>query len=214
MATFKPGDWVQVTPTPDNGWYFWSPMYDQACGRGGKVIQIELDPGNGEGDLLEIEVDLPSGKERMIFKDRHLILSTRYDAELSEHHRKAAEELHKWERLKREKTDEMLRYIFGREREKKESSYDPNEFILADYPDEEMDWEDPEADEWEDVTTSPMIPLPGMLTPRKSKATVNPFGSPQTPTNSSNSNNSKAHTLPDYSDEELEELLDNMYGSD
>jgi len=193
MSSFKKGDWVQITPQPDKTWYFWSAVYDEACSKVGQVVNLEQGPNNNQNFLYEVEVDLDDGQARLIFRGDHLIHSTKYDAKLNEHYKKVCNDLQEWEKDKKEKTDYMLRYIFGAEEPKIYDPYDPEEFIAADYPDEDAEEWDDKEDDWEDITT-PIVPLPGLLSAKKFKKTAV----------------APSHILPDYTDEELQDLLDNI----
>lgn len=122
---FKIGDWVQITNTPDVFWSRWynnMDIYNKFAGRVGQIVDIGEDDERQGQYLYSILVnfpkglkDLPAGKYEEFFKDNHIIHSSPANAYTQESMIKAAEDLQKWEKFKRESTDRMLRHIFGPE---------------------------------------------------------------------------------------------------
>lgn len=122
---FKVGDWVQITNTPDIFWSRWYnnlDIYNRFAGRVGQIVDIKDDEDREGQYLYSILVnfpkglkDLPAGKYEEFFKDNHIIYSNPASAYTQESMIKAAEELQKWEKFKKDSTDRMLRHIFSPE---------------------------------------------------------------------------------------------------
>jgi len=115
MATFKKGDWVQITPTADNSWQHWNTAHDAMIGMIGTIVDMEEDPDDAAITFVQVLIYDESGEPLMQewFLMRHIILSTRYDKVLKDERDRACEELQRWERKKREMVDDSLRKAFG-----------------------------------------------------------------------------------------------------
>ena len=122
MATFKKGDWVQITPRPDPYWQHWNSAHDAMVGMIGRIVEMEKDPDDGALTFVQVLIYDESLDPLMQewFLERHLILSTRYDKVLEDELHKACDELQKWEAKKKNMVDDSLRKAFGYETEEKE----------------------------------------------------------------------------------------------
>jgi hypothetical protein len=134
---FEIGDWVKITPTPDLKWSRWYnnlDIYNEFLGKVGFVSEIIDDFDNAGNKLYAVTVDFhagfmysPPGEYYEYFKSDHLIYSSEYDAQLQRRTFDAGKELQEWENFKRKTTDDMLRYIFGKEEKKQEEIPAKNE---------------------------------------------------------------------------------------
>jgi hypothetical protein len=141
MAKFKEGDWVKITPQPDKMWSGWTNTHDQYCNKVGYIEGIWEHNGYTTCDVV---VNFPygingsePGEFYMTFLSDHLILSTKYDAELSENLEKAGKELQDWENFKRQATDNILKDVFSPPKRTKktikEQEEDAWEAVTQDY---------------------------------------------------------------------------------
>lgn len=126
MASFKEGDWVQITGNPDYKWSRWSnnkTYYDNFLNKVGQIKDIEEDfdnPGNFKykiGVEFEYQINdgysnLSPGKYYEWFKGDHLIKSSKYEADRKMAQAKAAADLQEWEKFKKKSTDDALRKVF------------------------------------------------------------------------------------------------------
>lgn len=128
---FKVGDWVKITPTADNKWSRWNnnqDIYAEFAGKIGKITDIIEDYDDANAKLIAVTVDFkdgfmyaPAGEYYEYFKSDHLIRSSEYEAQLQYNQYQAGIKLQEWEDFKRKTTDDMLKYIFGRDKENKEN---------------------------------------------------------------------------------------------
>jgi hypothetical protein len=170
MATFKVGDWVEITPNPDLRWTLWDPrVHNHFCGRIGKILNIGPTPDDDGEFYCDVAVTFESGifskagAFKALFKLGHLIPSSKYDCDIKKHYAEKAKELHEWEEFKKNSRDEMLKYIFGYP-----SEYDDEEF---DYPATDG-YEDDENNIFDEPTLE--LPLWGFGgAPVNSKKTIN-----------------------------------------
>lgn len=148
MASFKEGDWVQITGNPDYKWSRWSnnkTYYDNFLNKVGQIKEIEEDYDDSTQFQYKIGVNfdheiqdgyskLSPGKYYEWFKSDHLIISSKYEADRKAAQAKAAAELQEWEKFKKKSTDDALKKVFcpepvTKEEEKvsstNEDSYDP-----------------------------------------------------------------------------------------
>jgi len=157
MAKFNTGDWVEITPNPDYSWSEWTPIHDDFCGAVGKIMEVQEDFMSGvageDNDKIKVAVDFKECKYDdkhthywMWFLKRHVIHSTKEDAESKQTMRKQGSELQQWEATKKRIVDDGLRKLFT------PPSYRRRKKSVQSVP--------KEVDLW-DEKTDPMIPLPG-----------------------------------------------------
>jgi hypothetical protein len=164
MATFVKGDYVQVCPQLDWQWDQWGSQHTKLCDKICSVVDVKLEQWTNQ---LFVEVE--HRNERVWFLDRHLIKVKNYNEIFSEAIHEAAYKLNETERLSKKLRDEILTEVFTPEDERNKCS-----------PKEQKDIEeelDNIFDDWEEVTTKEVIPLPGnggtMTTPKDPKASAN-----------------------------------------
>lgn len=127
MAFFKEGDWVKITPNPDRNWKRWngnSAYYNNFLNQIGQIQDIDEDPDESGRMLYRITVYfteeiydgyeyLAKGNHVAYFREKHLIRSSKYEADLIKNRQKVGDELQEWENFKKKTTDDMLRYVFS-----------------------------------------------------------------------------------------------------
>ena len=155
MAKFVKGDWVEVVPRPDYSWEHWSQENSNMCGKTGKITKIM------EGDWVnETFVEVEYQGARIWFRDNQLIKVEKYEQIFKEAIHEACEKLQRHEKICKRLRDEILHRVFGD---------DTVELEKSDYKDIEP-VEDNLFNDWEEVTTKEIIPLPGnggtMTTPK------------------------------------------------
>jgi len=165
MAKFVKGDYVQITPQPELSWEHWSEENTKLCNR---VCQIvELEPGDWVNETY-IRVDYQG--ELVWFRDNQMIKVKKYDEIYNQNIHDACHRLQKNEKTAKRVRDEILNHIFGEP--KKEEKAKLKEDVR---PDDQLFEEDEFFDDWQEVTTKEIIPLPGKSAtsgkkpPRKSK---------------------------------------------
>jgi hypothetical protein len=142
MATFKIGDWVQITSIPDKKWSRWSnntKYYNNFVDKIGTIKEIDEDLDISGQTLYRVVVDFPHeiedgysilvpGRYMEWFKADHLLKSSKYESERKLFLSNASKELQEWEKFKRKTTDDMLRHVFEPEkRPEKEQNDIPND---------------------------------------------------------------------------------------
>jgi len=151
MATFVKGDSVQVTPNVDWKWDQWSYDHTNLCDKVCTVTDVRFEQWINQ---LYVEVDYRG--MRVWFKDHHLIKVDDYEEVFQESIHRACEELQKHEKICKKLRDEILDGVFGDGEPRQEEEQDDDIF-----------------DDWQDVTTKEVIPLPGnggtMTTPTDPK---------------------------------------------
>lgn len=156
MATFVKGDFVQVTPRVDWKWDQWKIDHTNLCGKTCKVVDTNYEKWT---DQLFVEVEHRG--ERLWFLDSHLIKVDNYEEVFQESIHRACENLQKHEEICKKLRDEILDGVFGDGESSEKQKKEENIF-----------------DDWQEVTTKEVIPLPGnggtMTTPAaKSSADAN-----------------------------------------
>ena len=144
---FVKGDWVEITHYVDFHWEHWTAEHSNMCGKKGKITSVMKEDWTGEW-FIEVE---HRGK-RLWFRPDHLIKVENYNIVFSEAVHDACEQLQKHESICKKLRDEILEGIFGednpRVKQKKLDEKAPEE-------------KDELYDDWEEVTTKEVIPLPG-----------------------------------------------------
>jgi hypothetical protein len=144
MATFVKGNFVKVQPGVDWKWDQWSINHTNLCDKVCTVTDIKYEQWVNQ---LFIEVESNSG-ERLWFLDHHLVIVDNYDEIYFESIHKACEQLQHHESICKKLRDEILDGVFnpyaGQEVQQTEATPDDDIF-----------------NDWQEVTTKEVIPLPG-----------------------------------------------------
>lgn len=123
MAKFKVGDWVEITPNPDKFWELWDEkIHDHYCSKIGQITAMSDDIDDDADPYCQVSIwtnifspnPIDYNWYYAMFKARHLVLSTQYDAKLRQNREQVEKELQEWEETKRKKTDDALRSVFTR----------------------------------------------------------------------------------------------------
>jgi hypothetical protein len=121
MATFKIGDWVQITPTPDERWEHWTKEHTAMVGMIGEILEKDTAQHDSGIKFVRVMVydenDDPLKQEW--FLERQIIKSTRYNKVLEDELHRACDELQKWEKKKKKMVDDNLKQAFGLETDEK-----------------------------------------------------------------------------------------------
>jgi hypothetical protein len=115
MATFKLGDWVQITPTIDKRWEHWQDEHTAMAGHIGIIETIQEDEIDSSVTYFCVSL-LDKGDRayaRAWFLEKHVIKSSKYDLKMSEQFEQACEELQIWEKKKKKMLDDSLKKAFG-----------------------------------------------------------------------------------------------------
>lgn len=123
MAKLKINDWVRITPTPDTKSDVWTSTHNKYCDKIGKIIDIN----DMYDDILLVRVSVNfkykqsylTGDHSAWFEDKHLIKSSKWEAERIVHRNEKLEEYKLLEASVKRKRDEMLRDIFTDKEEEK-----------------------------------------------------------------------------------------------
>ena len=145
MAKFVKGDWVEICHYPDFKWEHWTVDHSNMCGKTGQITDTEVNPWTGDE---HIEVD-HRGKRQWFLPD-HLIKVQNYNIVFSEAVHDACEQLQKHESICKRLRDEILEETFLEPQAKSEVP-----------PEKTEEEEEQLYDDWQEITTKEVIPLPG-----------------------------------------------------
>ena len=144
MAKFVKGDWVQVCPYPDYSWEQWTQENSNLCGKTAEITKIT------EGEWVnEIYIEIEYRGVRVWFKDSNLIKVKNYEIIRSEAIHEACERVQRHEKVCKKLRDEILHGIFA-----PEGAEDLPEY-------KSIEQQDDLFNDWEELTTKEVIPLPG-----------------------------------------------------
>ena len=145
MAKFKEGDWVEITPQPDPLSRVWnSYLHDKFCGWYGTIYNIAESEGNVSLNIrvfFEEGVFGDEGYRYAWFEDKHVLLSSEWEANRKVALQEEYEEYMRAEKKMKQKRDEMLSEIFTPEHLKKKEKPKKEEVLT----DREYDTDDEEA---------------------------------------------------------------------
>lgn len=218
MKIFKIGDWVEITPQTDRNWNYWKNKHELMKGSFAEVERVET--SKDDQHIFYYVRDLDGAATW--FLDKHLILTQKQDRRFIQHMRDSCKRLQEHEKTCKRLQDEILEHVFGEEREE--------ELFEEYWGDEGVDLTDEIEEDWEDVITKPVVPLPGKSQTKyvkgankKIKTRIKKRSKIKTKSNSStkqgNTNSGKVDTNSmdpsDWmTDDELQDYLDNVYGID
>jgi len=116
MAKFQKDDWVSITPTPDTMSDVWTSVHNKYCGKIGKIIDIN---DYYENKILlrvsvyfEYKLTSLSGEHSAWFEDKHVIKSSKWEADRVTYLNKKFEEYKRFEANIKKKRDKILKDIF------------------------------------------------------------------------------------------------------
>lgn len=142
MATFKKGDWVEITPKPDTKSKLWDEyVHNRFCGEIGFIHELAE-----EDDQIIVNVCVwfedgvfsKKGYRYAWFENKHLILSSEWEANRKTSLREEFQEYLKIEEKIKKRRDEILSEIFTPEELKREKQEEENRLMT----DEEFNNED------------------------------------------------------------------------
>lgn len=213
MATFVKGDFVQVNARRDWSYQDWSIDHNEFCDKVCKVIDTNFEQWTNQLFLY-----LEYRGKRLWFRADHVIKVENYDVVCSESMREAIHQLNETERICKKLRDEILCDAFGITQEEEKTDAEIEEEI------------DNIFDDWEEVTTKEVIPLPGnggtMTNPSDPKSTadtrrkkirkIKNIGKKisKKPKSSGSGSLSSAWTLTEEEMQELQDYIDSLPYSD
>jgi len=207
MAKFVKGNWVEVCHYPDYNWEHWTGKHTDMCKKTAEIVDIN------KGDWVdETYIEVEYRGKRIWFKDDHLIRVEKYEKIFKESVHEACEQLQRHEKLCKKLRDDILRGVFGEE-EQEEPTKKEEEPPAEDF-----------FDDWQEVTTKEVIPLPGnggtMTTPSDPKAQASSYrkkvrklknlGNKKVIKKDTSKNLTDSWTLSDEEIQDLEEYLDSL----
>ena len=211
MKKFKVGEWVEVVPQKDNNWSYWNHKHDLLKGKPAEICRVEK--SKDKKHIFYYLRDLDG--HASWFLDRHMILIQKQDRRFIENMRDSCKQLQQHERLCKRLRDEMLHDIFIEKR-------DDEELFEEIWDDDDVDLTDDLEEDWENVVTKPVVPLPGKGK-RKTKFRKNSKKMAKKQKKKMLSAGKQDDDSVDTSnmdpvdwmtDDELQEYLDDVYGID
>lgn len=155
MSKFNVGDWVEITPTPDYTWDEWTKTHDDFCGAIGVIEEVQEHIHFEDHDMIKVVVDFKEAKYDpkfhrywVWFLKKHVVMSSKEQAETRQHLRKQGSDLQKWEATKKKATDNILSKVFKPKKTKRRKK------VKKSVPEDVELW---------DEKTDPMIPLPDSI---------------------------------------------------
>ena len=220
MKIFKVGDWVEITPQTDRDWNYWKNKHEAMKGSFAEIERVEVSKDNQHIFYYVRDLDGTA----TWFLDKHLILTQKQDRRFIQHMRESCKKLQEHEKLCKRLQDEILEHVFGEEKQE--------ELFEEFWDDESIDLTDELGEDWEDVITKPVVPLPGKgkkkyikgkskktktRIKKKSKSKAKAKNNANTKQNNTNSGKIDTNSMDPsdwMTDEELQDYLDNVYGID
>jgi len=147
MAKFFKGDFAKVVPYPDYSWEHWDDANTKLCKKVCKILKVQDDVDWVDEIFVEVEF----GTTTAWFKDSHLVKIDDYNEVFHQNMKKACEDLARHEAICKKLRDEILEEVFIGEQKEKDKKYED----IA--PDDQFF----DEDDWQEVTTKEIIPLPG-----------------------------------------------------
>jgi len=144
MAKFNEGDWVEVTPHPDPRSTVWNDyVHNKFCGHIGYIEEIS-ETSDG-GFIINVCVFFDEGvfgeqgNRYAWFEDKHLILSSEWEATRKVSLKREYEEYMRVEKKLKQKRDEILSEIFTPEHIKNKKQEEQKAFLEKEYDTEDDD---------------------------------------------------------------------------
>jgi hypothetical protein len=133
VAKFEKGDWVQIIPSPDTRSDLWTVEHNKFCGKVGQIIDTNEEDGYVSLYRVSVHFNYKQaslyGSYSVWFEDKHVIKSSKWEADRASALNKEYEEYMRTESNIKKRRDDLLRNIFCEPEEKKdeEMDYDPSE---------------------------------------------------------------------------------------
>lgn len=123
MAKLNLNDWVKILPSPDTRSDVWTSAHNKFCDKIGKIIDINDQYDN----MLLVRVSVKfeykqsylTGEHSAWFEDKHLIKSSKWEADRIVHQNQKLEEYQRFEASVKRKRDKILKDIFTDQEEEK-----------------------------------------------------------------------------------------------
>jgi hypothetical protein len=170
MANFVKGDWVRVSPSPDLFWKYWTEKHSSYCGQVVEVMDVQ--PSKNYSDVLFLSLKHFDGESKVWFQDKHCVIEESYDRVFAANMQRACDRLNANEATAKKCRDEVLKQMFGPDDVEliEEVWDDDDDEFFDELDDDQYDDEDEYAEDWENVVTKPVVPLPGKK--KKKKKTI------------------------------------------
>ena len=163
MARFVKGDWVRIQPHPDFYWNYWTDKHTAFCDKVVEVVRTE--PSKNNKNVIFIGVRHFSDGKSVWFQDKHCIAEESYDRVFAANMQRAVDKLNEYEATAKKCRDDILRHVFGEESTEEEPIEefwcDDDDEFFDEWDDEHCEEEDDFEEDWENVITKPVVPLPG-----------------------------------------------------
>jgi len=208
MAKFFIGDWVRVIPRRDLRWKPWTTKHTQFCDQVVEVRQVEK--SKNHPNVVFLCLKHPAGETLVWFLDKHCVPEESYDRVFAANMQRAVDKLNRYEAVSKKCRDDILRDIFTPEEFLTDEDEDDHLFDEWDDDAVEMrdEFEDELEEDWEDVVTKPIVPLPGRGKKIIKKAIIN------AKKKSSSIDTKTIDPTKWMSDEELTDYLNELIGDD
>ena len=208
MKRFKVGNWVEVTPQKDQKWEYWNNKHDVMKGKFAEIERVEKSK-DGKNTFYYLR-DL-DGRATW-FLDHHMILSHKQDRRFIENMRECCKQLQKHEKICKRLRDEILEDIF----------IDKDDKFLEEFWANETEPLDELEEDWEDVITKPVVPLPGLqasssktkIRKKIRRTSMRKTSTKQSTNNSGSIDTSNIDPADWMTDDEIQDYLDDVYGID
>ena len=117
MAKFQKDDWVQILPSPDTRSDVWTAAHNKFCGKIGQIIDLNDDDTDMPLVRVSVHFDYKQaslyGYHSAWFEDKHVIKSSKWEADRVVALNKDYEEYMKTESNLKKRRDEILKSIFS-----------------------------------------------------------------------------------------------------
>lgn len=212
MAKFVKGDWVRVLPSPDLFWKYWTEKHSSYCDQIVEVTQVE--PSKNHPNVSFLLLTHFTGGSSVWFQDKHCVAEKSYDRVFAANMQRATDALNRNEKVAKKCRDDILREMFTPDdvwlTDTEEDWVDDDDEFFDEWDDDAVGMEDDLDEDWVDVPTKPMVPLPG-----KKKKTIKRSGKKIVKKAIANSLNTNSLDPKDWmSEEELTDYLTDLIGDD
>ena len=162
MAMFFIGEWVRVVPRPDPNCKHWTRKHSDFCNQVVEVKKVES--SKNFPNIVFLCLRHPKGKQLVWFLDRHCVVEENYDNVFIANMQRAVDKLNRYEKVAKKCRDDILREVFTPEEYRAEEVEDWDQEFFDEWDDDMCEMKDDFEEDWEDVVTKPIVPLPGQKT--------------------------------------------------